>query len=248
MELRMLRAEPLERLRQEVPENLEKYRYGDSFSYLLTDPQLSFSMQLDVDLEPLRTLDGSNTVKSEVENCLIVYQLLSQLTPYDARDERLWAYLCHTFGMAYSRARWPIPDDDDKAVEHVRTHFFAGSDRGIERDNALSRLWWLGHMASRVQSMQLREALEVFLYRSDARAQIVERPTLSQNAIIFEAVLSTLAEHVGVEGGLLEREHNRRFMRRLNAMGGYVLLDVLPLPEAKTLVSSVADSITSPTC
>src|SRR3546814_4359590 len=85
----------------------------------------------------------------EVENCLAVHEYLEALSPYEARDERLWSYLTHTSMLQYTRARWPIPSDDDKAVPHIETHFFARTNRQIERDNAVSRLWWMAHLCTK---------------------------------------------------------------------------------------------------
>src|SRR3546814_8215808 len=55
----------------------------------------------------------------EVENCLAVHEYLEALSPYEARDERLWSYLTHTSMLQYTRARWPIPSDDDRSEEHT---------------------------------------------------------------------------------------------------------------------------------
>jgi hypothetical protein len=63
----------------------------------------------------------------DAENCQACYAGMPGLTPYEARDERLWVYLTHTLHLNYVRARWPIPADDMLAISHIRTHFFAES-------------------------------------------------------------------------------------------------------------------------
>ena len=60
------------------------------------------------------------------------------MTPYLARDARIWCYLTHTYLLEYSRNRWPIPADDEKAVKHIVSHFFTKGVRGFERDIVIS--------------------------------------------------------------------------------------------------------------
>lgn len=110
---------------------------------------------------------------------------MSELSPYEARDERLWAHITHTHMLEYARKRWPIPEDPVAAVGHIRAHFFAKEQRQIERDNAASRLWWMAHLCGRVRGLELSDTLKVFLYRTDVRASIIERPTVSQNRNLF---------------------------------------------------------------
>jgi len=83
----------------------------------------------------------------EPENCAILYGALSQVSPYEARDERfLGVSQSHIFTRA-RRARWPIPTDDKQAVSHIAKHFFARDKRQVERDNVGSRLWWMAIFA-----------------------------------------------------------------------------------------------------
>ena len=61
----------------------------------------------------------------------------------------MWVYLCHCDCPQYVTARWlgRRPDKDEDAVREVRNHFFAVGNRALIRDNAVSRLWWLGKIA-----------------------------------------------------------------------------------------------------
>src|SRR5262249_2682626 len=81
-----------------------------------------------------------------------------------------------------------------RAGTHVRTHFFAKEHRQVERDNAGSRLWWMAHLCRRVKGLELRDSLNVLLYRADVRASIIERPTVSQNSNLFSAVIEKLRQ------------------------------------------------------
>lgn len=242
MKLRILRDSTVAALRKAIADNIETYRSG-GFSFLDLDAtqyhELPISPQVGA-LEMLKVPVGEEF--HEVENCLAVHGYLSELTPYDARDERLWCHLTHTVLLDYVRARWPIPSDDEKAVAHIETHFFARTNRQIERDNAASRLWWMSHLCTRVSGIDQKEALEAFLFRADVRANIIERPTIAQSTNVFSVILRGLVKSAAGKKTLFERKAFRAIMMELNSIGGFRLLDVLPEPEIRKIFDSVLET------
>src|SRR5437868_6071675 len=126
---RFLRQSVLDELRRNVPRNLRHYRTG-KFEYFLADTSLFFEGTMNIDeLALTNLLSPRDRELFDVENCQICYGALASVTPYEARDERFWVYLTHTYMLDYSRNRWPIPADDAEAVSHVLTHFFAREHR-----------------------------------------------------------------------------------------------------------------------
>ncbi|MER9608849.1 DUF6339 family protein [Mesorhizobium sp. M0312] len=164
------------------------------------------------------------------------------MSPYEARDERLWTYLSHTALLEHARQRWPIPADDKVAVRHIAKHFFARDKRQVERDNVGSRLWWMAHLCDRITSVERERALQAFLFRSDVRANLVERPTTSQCSELFGAILHKLA--LSLEGGkhLFERPIFRKLMMEINSVGGYKLLDCLSGPQVGAILDDIIDN------
>lgn len=228
MSIRILRDATVASLRGGVRENLDRYREGD-FAPLDMDPSLSLELKvepIEAALQKVKLPSGAELY--DVENCMTVHEYLQNLTPYDARDERLWCYLTHTVFLKYTRARWPIPADDEKAISHVETHFFARTHRQVERDNAVSRLWWMAHLCERVHEVPQQAALEAFLYRSDVRANIIERPTVAQSTQVFAVILKGLVQSFAGNKELFERLTFRKVMIELNSIGGFKLLDALP--------------------
>lgn len=249
MNIRFVRTVTLESLRGEIRKNLSCYREGD-FSYLELDPSLYFEIPLAVEADALTQLKlpVSKEDLFEIENCLATFKFLAKLSPYDARDERLWVYLSHTSFLEYSRARWPIPDDDDLAVSHISVHFFARNNRQIERDNAVSRLWWISHLCARVEGLDLKTALDAFLLRSDVRANVIERPTMSQSLNVFSTILRRLIDAKANDSlNLFKRENFRALMARLNSVGGYRLLDILPPEEVERVFDELYAKIETET-
>jgi len=227
MKARFFKAVKVQELLAAVGENLELYRAGN-FDFLVNDPANYFETDFEINADKLSRIDCGKDNLKEVENCILMYEAMGKISHYLARDERLWIYLTHTLLLSYVRNRWPIPDDDEKAIKYIRNHFFCIGARGIERDNASSRLWWMASLCNRTDGLSLEEALACLLFQSDVRANIVERPTTSQNIRIFSAILKKLYESYKVDKKLFERDRFRSVMKWLNLAGGVKLLGALP--------------------
>ena len=111
--------------------------------------------------------------------------------------------------------------------------------RGIERDNAASRLWWMAFLCSKAGSMSLSEALACFVSYTDVRANIIERPTTLQNVELFTAILNRLRDSFNGEKRLFNREKFRKIMIKLNLEGGAKLLPALDQQNLQKLVDSL---------
>ena len=174
--------------------------------------------------------DAGRPSSTDVENALIVYDALSGLTPHQASIERMWVYLCHCDCPQYVTARWlnRRPDKDEDAVREVRNHFFAVGNRALIRDNAVSRLWWLGKIAHDVDPDSPREFLTILLHRQDVRSVLIERSSVSTNRRVLRGIYEVMREHWSDGGALFAREAFRSWMIALNRRGGVVLLDALP--------------------
>jgi hypothetical protein len=226
MKVRLLRASKLKDLISQIDSNLSLYRTGN-FSFLATDPAYYFEIAHEIDHEGLAKVECSESDHKEAINCRTIFEAMKTITPYLARDERIWVYLTHTFLLDYARKRWPIPEDDEKAVNHIKNHFFAVGARGFERDNAASRLWWMAFLCNRVSDLPINDALESLLYQYDVRANIIERPTTAQSLYLFSAILKKLNESYKSDKKLFEREKFREVMKQLNLRGGIKLLGAM---------------------
>jgi Family of unknown function (DUF6339) len=238
----LLKESSVRELYEKVPENLEIYRSG-VFDYLLSNATLFLGATCELDSAIATSVICTPSDYNEVGCCLALYNSLSGITPSLARDQRLWTRLCHIEFLEYSRIRWEIPTDDDTAISHIRRHFFARGTRGIERDNSLSRLWWMAKICSKAENLGLEDALKAFLYQSDVRANIVERPTTSQNTAVLSAVINKLHESYVSDKALLEREPFRNLMKQLNLEGGTRLIEVLEVNEIDALVDKISKTV-----
>ena len=227
MKTRFLKADKVQELLAKVEDNLESYRTGN-FDFLENDPAYYFETKQEINVEKISQISCGNDDLKEVDNCMLMYEAMGKITYYLARDERLWIYLTHTLLLGYVRKRWPIPEDNERAIKHIKSHYFCIGARGIERDNAASRLWWMASLCDRTQGLNLEEALACLLFQSDVRANIVERPTTSQNIHIFSAILKKLYQSYKADKKLFERDRFRSIMKWLNLAGGVKFLGSLP--------------------
>lgn len=237
MIIRFLKENIVKELSGKIQKNIELYQSGN-FEFLETDPTSFFNSKekIEIDLDMLSKIScGEGGDYKEPENCKRMYLSLP-LNPYLARDHRLWIYLTHTFLLDYTRKRWPLPADPKKAIKHIKAHFFVSGNRGLERNNSASRLWWMAHLCDRVDGVPFEDALNCFLYKSDVRANIVERPTTSQSISIFSAIIKKLNESLENDKTLFERARFREFMKELNLQGGVKLLDMLDDDDLNTII------------
>ena len=237
MKARFLKSAKMQNLLANIEDNIDLYRAG-KFDFLLQDSSHYFETDdLDVDESQFSQMDCVENEFREVENCILIYKVLGgKISHYLARDERLWTYMTHTYLLEYARKRWPIPADKQAAIKHIKAHFFCVGARGVERDNAASRLWWMASLCQRAGGMPLEDALTCFLYQSDVRANIIERPTTSQNILVFSAVLEKLNESYKSDKALFNREKFRSVMKGINLQGGVKLLAALPKKSILTIL------------
>jgi hypothetical protein len=234
--IRLLRSRIAQLLMKDIASHLERYRTG-TFDFLEADPASYFEIELEFDELKLDLVTCEIDDHKEVECCMAIYDSMGALPPYLARDPRIWVNLTHVNLLEYSRKRWPIPEDDEKAEAHIRKHFFANGTRGIERDNSASRLWWMASLCSRVEELTHEESLKAFLHQYDVRANIIERPTTSQSVPVFSTVIRKLHEALlNKDEKLFERERFRSVMKQLNLRGGVKLLGALDQETLKTIV------------
>src|SRR5579875_3321643 len=107
--LTFLKQNSLDRLQANINSNLHMYTESSPWlkSYFSGSAWLqesnivespSFQLQ-----QPI-----SKTELCDLENTRIIYTALRHLTPLQASDARIWAYMSHVTHWEYMRKRWPV--------------------------------------------------------------------------------------------------------------------------------------------
>jgi hypothetical protein len=113
------------------------------------------------------------------------------MTPALAREERLWARLCHVECLEYARQRWL--HGEGKFAAAVGLHFFAPSLPGCRDDNAIGRLWWNGHIAALACPDDVELGLRRLLARANIRLQVFDRTDTAFRQPLISGIVRLLA-------------------------------------------------------
>ena len=233
--MKVITTESLERLRLAVTKKPTLIDIG--FSDLTEDMRLKF-VEFNAPIEINGNLIVPEGFKQEenkdTENCQIILLILKGLTPAQATDERLWVQLCFEHFPDYSRQRWPL-SKAKTAENHVNDHWFAKTNRNRMRDNAVSRLWWMGQIAQKVPNYSMEQVLQILFFNSDYRSSLLER-TSSANSLNVLASILKISKDAFDRGHEFDRDKFRIFMKKVDFLGKKTLMGSLEIDELSKLL------------
>ena len=236
-------TEAVTELRESIDSRVAWYLGGGDGRIALESkaPVRATNIRMDSVSSVLKTR-GKTPGRHDGRNALAVYRALYRLTPHQASDERLWTYISHNDCAGYVSRRWLDGSaTDSRIVADIANHYFVRGNRGLIRDNGVSRLWWLGYVAHQVAPAEPERFLEVVLYRQDPRSALIERPSVSRNYRVLKAVFEVMKRDYDTkERALFVRDTFRAWMKGLNRQGGMLLLDALSDPQLERLVNDEA--------
>lgn len=220
-----------------IEDNIGLYTSG-SFEEMATEHGWSVELQVLVDLDPLKDLEGHSGQENEVKNALLVWQGLKDLTPSLACENRIWTRMTHLEGLTYSRQRWLKPTDSrEETIKSVAKHFFADSRTKYRDDNAISRLWWIAYIASLAFPYDQKTALELILSKADYRLALIERPGIATRLRLTAGILREMMK----DGWITQKGKNfGAFMKTVNKFGGGLLFEVWKDDEIDEFVKRCA--------
>lgn len=246
------KQDTVDNLRKNISKNLPWYRNEDNAKLNPAfDECESGKMSISFDPICFDSLSQNTKEIDDKKNVLTIYEKFNGLSLQQASDERVWVYATHVLAKKYTSNRWAkISDDDDKAIKYIRAHYFGSGPRGLIRNNAVSRLWWMGRVASRCKDYDLEHTLDILLRNSDVRASLLERSSLSMSEEIFSGVIRLLGrsakEHEKEKGNekstppIYERKIFRNLMKNLNQKGGRIMLNALTKEQIDNLLTDMA--------
>lgn len=218
-----------------LPVNIERYIDNDlDFSDYVMKGNWDIPLSIDYDSEILKNLSVD---KSEVENSKTVWSALKNLTPALACEERIWVRFTHGECLDFCRKRWPVePIISEKRESHIKKHFFASSTTGWRDDNAISRLWWNGWIASQFSADNFSVALDVILRTADIRSNLIERPWMFRRQELSNGIINFLQNHF--VSPLNSRESRfRAFSVTLNLRGAGIVFESMSEQEIQDFLS-----------
>jgi hypothetical protein len=228
----------VERLRENMENN--KPRYEDAASWVahyFRDENWALQATVDM-LEIDLQIPPAGTSQFDLENVKILYTALKHLTPVQASDERLWAYLTHVTFWKYMRNRWPseqyAKSSRYRQIMQERYLFMGDRSRALIR-NGIARLWWYGHASydeARTDPFELTEAL---LKNLDVTQSILER-AFSKNLTVTHAILTALVEQEQAGRPFYVRDKVRELAKYPVQIGGVTIIDALDFGDIRRIV------------
>ena len=221
----------VERLFDGVSDNLDLYTEGD-FEKQAAEQGWGLELKnVSYDPDFPNKLDTDNSREAEIRNSLLVHSAIKGMTPAVARQERVWVRLCHIDCIEYSKNRWirSNPETD------IANHFFARTLDQCRDDNAIARLWWNGHIASRIDASDPERVLRQFLARANIRLQFLDRSNASFRLPIARGVIRLLEKEKWLH------EHDRAFevfMLVMDKHAGGLLFESLADAEVDSLLAA----------
>lgn len=160
--------EAYDNLLHDIPQNSEYYT-GDKedwlSSYFRGKDDYYKTSSVDVgEFTPEYTQGGKSDVQKtqdDLVNTRLLYDAFKGLTPLQASNKYMWTYLCHAVPKyrAYIRDRWMQEERENT----IKNRFFVTTPGSLLNDNALSRLWWYGHLTYDKVNSNHYELTEVLL-------------------------------------------------------------------------------------
>lgn len=190
--LKLLSQPVLNQLAESIPANLKLYK-TDGFSELALESGWEIeTTHAKWNPAIVEEIDFSTGPEAEIKNSLLVFKSFVGMTPALAREERLWARLCHIEFLEFARQRWLNGVDD--VENQAKLHFFAPGFPGCRDDNAIGRLWWNGYVASLACPTDIELGLRLLLKRANIRLQIIDRADTAFRKPLIQGIVRLLEQ------------------------------------------------------
>lgn len=233
--------------------------YGASIDTLFTRSDVKL-IQAPFKVAPVQFKDSAlfdSVGKADVENSLMALELLPELTSAQAADDRLWVTLANGPYKEYVQSRFPLhatfsrtggteaqkAKEKKKATNHVFNHFFADTVRIRIRDNAISRLWWMGHYARSVEDVSNTREILTYLvgYDLDIASSFLGRTSIAAAPSLASAILYALVHDAdfGKRPSQERRENFRNFMKQIDLLAGRRILAFLSREELQPEITKL---------
>lgn len=191
MYLKYFQEQAYDDLFKEISSNTEHYKSTDTEwldEYFKDIPYYGTSSLTvsNVNLDCEKKLLNEEKNQQDLTNVRLLYDAYKILTPLQATDKLLWAYLAHTTFKEYVVSRWikNSETEDEKIQDTIANRFFISGTKGLMRMNAISRLWWAGYLTYDENNSNHYHLTNILFTGQQICADILDTPFCGNKKII----------------------------------------------------------------
>lgn len=169
----------------------------------------------------------------DLTNTRLLYDAFKGLSPLQASNKYMWTYLCHAIPeyREYIRDRWLQEERENT----IRNRYFVTTSGSLLNDNALSRLWWYGHLTYDASNPNHYALTEILLTNQTICTDVMDtfnRMNFSRMKGVLMAIKQFKEEIESNEG---ITEYFRECKKYLNHYGAVTALELLSSEEIQKL-------------
>lgn len=206
--------------------------------YMLKTPWLKdffgdseFVDETNIEFPSISLVNTGNKTKDDFQNTMTIYDALGKiLSPRQACNKYMWSYLAHETFYEYASQRWPV---EKRAA--IKTRYFCGESRTALSLNAISRLWWYGHLTYDESNPSNPYHLTELLTSNTDLCQNLIQHSYSMNKNVALGFLDAVEQFIN-DGNNFTEDIEGETIKFVNRYGGVVVIDILLRSEVKDLV------------
>jgi hypothetical protein len=200
-------------------------------------------VNISVDVKLQNPVGSSWENNGDRNNVFLMHKGFSALSPAVATDERIWVTLAFGHLCDYAEFRWPMnkyTSTKSALTNGLMNKRFAATSRIRWRENAISRLWWLGHYAESFSDLDSAKVADVMFLNSDALSNLLGRPAIANDRTLATHIISVVHDYYfSQEARDFDRNSFRKFLKEIDLRSGRYIMGAL---EQEMLASIVKDS------
>lgn len=239
MQLEYFTEEAYAKLLHDIPSNTKHYsEKGEWLSTYFSSMKVyhkTFPIEVDEFIPSFTPgkKDDNQKSQEDLTNTINLHSAFRNLNPYLASNTYLWTYLCHAVPeyWSYIQDRWM----QDIRENTIRIRFFVTTPGSLLNDNALSRLWWYGHLTYDNQNENPYELTEILLTNQTICTDVMDtlnrmNPTRMKGVLLaIRDFKNTIADDEGII------EYFRECKKYLNHYAAVTVMDFLDVDEIREL-------------
>ena len=194
------------------------------------------NLELKADLQSLNS-ETHPGPRPDAIHAKTIRAALSDLTPANATDAKLWASLNSLALANYVPVRWQTSNiKETKPSNFVEDHWLQYNRSEGRKWNAAARLWWMGELADRISRYSENtadELLDVMSNNVNFYHQTIDRTYLAANPRLLAALYDVFLdgnEHLNIT------KNANAMLKSLNIRAGATALDMMDYDELRSVI------------